>query len=100
MFEIQLFICIKLALALNNLQWLMCHKTKSNQTKSGLLTRKINKISLVTFSTLSLCLDKIFFVPPPGIHNRWLCTCYDTLTSEAAPRSLSVSAELNLLLGA
>ena len=28
-----LFICIKMDLALNNLQWLMCHKTKPNQTK-------------------------------------------------------------------
>ena len=33
LFEIELFICIKMDLALNNLQWLMCHKTKQNQTK-------------------------------------------------------------------
>ena len=25
--------CIKMDLALNNLQWLLCHKTKQNQTK-------------------------------------------------------------------
>ena len=30
MVEIKLFICIKMDLALNNLQWLICHKTKSN----------------------------------------------------------------------
>ena len=30
LFEIELFICIKMYLALNNLQWLMCHKTKPN----------------------------------------------------------------------
>ena len=28
MFEIELFICIKMDLVLNNQQWLMCHKTK------------------------------------------------------------------------
>ena len=31
LFEIELFTCIKTDQALNNLQWLMCHKT--NQTK-------------------------------------------------------------------
>ena len=31
-FEIKLFICMKMDLALNNLQWLICHKTKPNQT--------------------------------------------------------------------
>ena len=28
MFEIELFICIKMDLTLNNLQWSICHKTK------------------------------------------------------------------------
>ena len=28
MFELKLFICIKMDLALNNLKWLICHKTK------------------------------------------------------------------------
>ena len=32
LFEIELFICIKMDLALNNLQWLMCHKTKPNDS--------------------------------------------------------------------
>ena len=32
MFEIELFVCIKMDLALNNLQWLICHKAKLNQT--------------------------------------------------------------------
>ena len=31
---IELFICIKMDLALNNLQSLICHSTKSNETKS------------------------------------------------------------------
>ena len=32
----ELFIFIKMDLALNNLQWLICHKTKPNQTKPKL----------------------------------------------------------------
>ena len=32
LFEIELFICIKMDLALNNLQRLICHKTQINQT--------------------------------------------------------------------
>ena len=31
MFEIELFICIKMDLALNNLQRLICHKTQTNK---------------------------------------------------------------------
>ena len=31
LFEIELFICIKMDLAINNLQWFICHKTKPNQ---------------------------------------------------------------------
>ena len=31
LFEIELFICIKMDLELNNLKWLMYHKTKPNQ---------------------------------------------------------------------
>ena len=37
--EIELFICIKMDLELNNLQWLMCHKTQPNQTESKVITR-------------------------------------------------------------
>ena len=33
MSEIELFLCIKMDLALNNIQWLICHQTKPNQTK-------------------------------------------------------------------
>ena len=29
LFEIELFICLKMDLVLNNLQWLICHKVKS-----------------------------------------------------------------------
>ena len=29
----ELFICIKMLLALNKQQWLICHETKANQTK-------------------------------------------------------------------
>ena len=31
LFEIELFICIKMNLALNNLKWLICHKTHTNK---------------------------------------------------------------------
>ena len=34
MLEIELFICIKLDLALNNLQWLICHETRPNKSTS------------------------------------------------------------------
>ena len=33
MFEIELFYMYKNGFGINNLQWLMCHKTKPNQTK-------------------------------------------------------------------
>ena len=35
MFEIESFICVKMDLAWNNLQWLIWHKTKPNQTKQN-----------------------------------------------------------------
>ena len=35
LFEIELFLCIKMVLLLNNLQWLICHKIEPNQTKSN-----------------------------------------------------------------
>ena len=73
MFKIELFICIKIDLVLNNLQWLICHK-KPNQIKpnhvvsySGphltplqLLGREGGaplpyEHSLVAFVTLCLC---------------------------------------------
>ena len=34
MFEIELFLCIKMDSALNSLKWLICHKTKLNQTEN------------------------------------------------------------------
>ena len=34
MFEIELFICLKMDLVSNNLQWLICHKTKPNKFMS------------------------------------------------------------------
>ena len=33
LFEIELFTCLKVDLGLHNLKWLICHKTKPNQTK-------------------------------------------------------------------
>ena len=33
MFEIELFTCIKMDMALDNLKWLIYHKTKPNQTR-------------------------------------------------------------------
>ena len=61
MFEIELFIWIKMDLALNNLQWLICHKTKPNQTKN-LVTRiserpfSLNWLLLVSSCLADLCL--------------------------------------------
>ena len=34
MFEKELFLCTKMDLALNNLQWLICNKTKPNRSLS------------------------------------------------------------------
>ena len=34
----ELFICIKMDLTLNKLQWLICHKTQPNQTRIILVT--------------------------------------------------------------
>ena len=50
LFEKELFMSIKMDLALNNLQWLICHKTKPNQTKpnqndANLLTQPGSKMS-------------------------------------------------------
>ena len=42
MFEIEQFICIKMDLALNNRQWLMCHKTKPNQTNTHTKNKKLS----------------------------------------------------------
>ena len=36
-----MFICIKIGLALNNQKWLICHKTKLNQTKPNHVLRKL-----------------------------------------------------------
>ena len=43
MSEKKTFICTKMDLALNNLQWLMCHKTKPNQTKPNQTRPPISK---------------------------------------------------------
>ena len=48
LFEIQLFIWIKMDLALNNLQCLICHKTKPNQTRPGIESRSL----IALFNTL------------------------------------------------
>ena len=52
MSEIQLFICIKMDLALNNPQWLICHKTKPNQTKTiaGIIPKMNVIVCLLAFS--------------------------------------------------
>ena len=50
-FEIELFICIKMGLALNNLHRLICHKnqlnkqTKNIETKSFFLNFKIQNLN-------------------------------------------------------
>ena len=49
LFEIELFICIKKDLALNNLQWLICHRIKPNQTKPN--QTKSNQIMIFNLFT-------------------------------------------------
>ena len=39
-FKIELFICIKMHLALNNLQRLICHKTQTNQQTTDSIRNK------------------------------------------------------------
>ena len=43
MFEIKQFICIKMDLALNNLQRLICHKAQTNQPTNQPTSKKTNK---------------------------------------------------------
>ena len=43
LFEIELFICIKIDLALNNLQVLICHKTQTNTQTNKLNQNKRNQ---------------------------------------------------------
>ena len=45
-------------LALNNLQWLICHKTQPNQTKQSLL----NMSDLVKIGALSIYLPNPFIM--------------------------------------
>ena len=42
-----LFICIKMDLALNNLQWLICNKTKTNHTKPKIVWYAIKMINFI-----------------------------------------------------
>ena len=46
LFEIELLVCIKMDLTLNNLQWFICHKNEPNQIKT-----------LMDISRQTLCLD-------------------------------------------
>ena len=50
MFEIELFICIKMDLALNKLQWSICHKTQpTNNLSLGRGECSLSSISLLCF---------------------------------------------------
>ena len=60
LFEIELIICIKMDLALNNLQRLICHKTQKTKPITGvdmrLLTRKKAVLTLcATVEYTSMC---------------------------------------------
>ena len=57
-FEIELFICIKMDLALNNLLWLICHKTKLDQTKPN-----TNKNIEINQRRMMLWFCKVFLKP-------------------------------------
>ena len=57
LFEIELYICITMELSFNNLQWLICHKTKSNHLVSQLgqcLTSDAGKLLFVTSIYISV----------------------------------------------
>ena len=43
-------------LALNNLQWLMCHKTQPNQTKSNIKCQKLNFFKIKNWVLVMLLL--------------------------------------------
>ena len=55
LFEIKLFICIKMDLASNNLQCLLYHKTKPNQTLSSFTPDWVRSALYVFFSENTLC---------------------------------------------
>ena len=58
LFEKDLFMCIRMDLTLNNLQWLICHKTKPNQIKLCLFFALKLKITLIV--SLYLYFVKMF----------------------------------------
>ena len=73
MFEIELFICIKIDLALNNLQWLICHKTKPNQnkTKQTIYRGKETILIKTQLFYLSSRRDQCLFLSAPGSQQRF-----------------------------
>ena len=66
LFKMELFICIKKNLSLNNLQWLICHKTKPKKTQSDgikfyLMIASNLKISLWIFTSSKVCPTRFNF---------------------------------------
>ena len=51
MFDIELFICMKMDLALNNLQRLICHKTLTNQTSVSSQRKSKGQITCIQYLT-------------------------------------------------
>ena len=49
MFEIELFICIKMDSALNNLQWLICHKTQRTNQPIGITVLNVFRVHFFHF---------------------------------------------------
>ena len=73
LFEIELFICIKMDLALNNLRWLICHKTQTNKQTNIYL-------SISSWSYLSLSIIRYWSIDwPPclGATHAYRYSCND-----------------------
>ena len=64
-FEIELFICIKIALVLNNLQRLICHKTLTNKDALFYVIFNGEKSSILESDTPEKCLLHSVAPPPP-----------------------------------
>ena len=82
MFEIELFICIKIDLALNNLQWLIFHKTKLRQVD---ILPDQSIIAWEYCRVFSVCFDKFDYICHIFIQlclNVFLILLYDATRQE------------------
>ena len=67
MFEIEVFVCIKMDSALNNLQWLICHKTEPNERKWENLKENTWELKIYNDKRFSVKqTDSVRFMKHPG----------------------------------